>query len=206
MATAHDRYEHIDMPNRAGWRAWLEANHATSPGVWLIYGKKAAGPDRLSYEEAVEEALCFGWIDSRPGQVDDTRTKITMTPRKPGSAWSTVNKERIERLIATGLMTPAGQAKIDAAKTDGSWELYDRIEDLSVPDDLAAALATDQTAEAGYERFSSSTRKALLLWLVTARRPATRARRVTAIVDGAREGHSPLDWRGQRVRNSLTTD
>ena len=202
MATAHERYEHIDMLDRAEWRAWLGANHATSPGVWLIYWKKVGGPGRLSYAEAVEEALCFGWIDSRPGKVDATRTKITMTPRKPGSAWSTVNKERIERLVAAGLMTPAGQAKIDAGKRDGSWDLYDQIEHLTPPDDLAAALAENEVVGNGFAAFSPSRRKALLLWVATAKQPATRARRIAAIADGARAGLSPLDGAGNRARRA----
>lgn len=200
MATAHDRYERVEMLDRAEWRAWLEANHATSPGVWLVYWKKAAGPGRLSYAEAVEEALCFGWIDSRPGPVDELRTKITMTPRKPGSAWSTVNKERLERLMAAGLIAPAGQAKIDAARADGSWELYDRIETLEEPADLAAALDDDPAARAGWDRFSPSSRKALLLWLVSAKQPATRSRRIVAIVEGAGDGVSPLAWVDKRQR------
>jgi uncharacterized protein YdeI (YjbR/CyaY-like superfamily) len=195
-------YEHVEARSRAEWRTWLDANHADSPGIWLVYGKKSAGPERLSYEEAVEEALCFGWIDSVGGKVDDTRTKILMTPRRPGSAWSTVNKERIERLLAAGLMTPAGQAKIDQGKRDGSWALYDQIEDLTVPDDLAAALVEDEATGNGFAAFSPSGRKALLLWLATAKQPATRARRIGAIVDGARAGLSPLDWRGNRDRRS----
>lgn len=205
MTTAHERYEHIDMLNRAEWRAWLAANHATSPGVWLIYWKKAGGPGRLSYAEAVEEALCFGWIDSRPGRVDDVRTKITMTPRKAGSAWSTVNKERVERLLGAGLMTPAGQAKIDAGKRDGSWDLYDQIEHLTPPGDLSIALAADEAAGAGYTALSPSRRKAILLWVATAKQPATRARRIAAIVDNAREGRSPLDWSGPQEGKASET-
>ena len=206
MATAHERYEHIDMLDRAEWRAWLRANHATSAGVWLIYWKTAGGPGRLSYAEAVEEALCFGWIDSRPGRVNDTRTKITMTPRKPGSAWSAVNKARIERLHAAGMMMPAGQAKIDAGKRDGSWDLYDQIEHLTPPDDLAAALTQDEAAAKGFGAFGPSRRKAILLWVATAKQPATRARRIAVIVENALAGRSPLDWPGQRARNNRATD
>lgn len=202
MVTAHERYEHIDMLDRAEWRAWLEANHASSPGVWLIYWKKAGGSGRLSYAEAVEEALCFGWVDSRSGRVDDVRTKITMTPRRPGSAWSTVNKERIERLLAAGMMTPVGRARIDAGRHDGSWDLYDQIEHLLPPDDLAAALAEDEVAGEGFAAFSPSRRKALLLWVATAKQPATRTRRIAAIVDGARVGRSPMDWSGNRTREA----
>ncbi len=206
MRTSRAPLDELFMRSRAEWRAWLAANHAASPGIWLIHGKKQAGPDRLSYEEAVEEALCFGWIDSVGGKLDETRTKITMTPRKPGSAWSTVNKERIERLLAAGLMHPAGQAKIDAGKRDGSWDIYDQIEHLIPPDDLAAALAADEAAGAAFTAFSPSRRKALLLWVATAKQPATRARRIAVIIADAREGRSPLDWNGPKDRPAAGTD
>lgn len=204
MTTAHDRYEHVDMLDRAGWRAWLAANHATSPGVWLVYWRKAAGPGRLSYAEAVEEALCFGWIDSRPGPVDELRTKITMTPRKPRSVWSAVNKARIERLLAAGLIAPAGQAKIDAAKADGSWATLESVDALVEPDDLAAALAADPAARAGFDRFAPSRRKPLLLWVLSAKRPATREARIAATLAGARDGTSPLDWARPPVSGGVT--
>ncbi len=158
---------------------------------------RAPRPTASPYVQAVEEALCFGWIDSVGGKIDATRTGLRMTPRKAGSAWSTVNKGRIGRLLAAGLMTPAGQAKIDQGQRDGSWELYDQIERLTVPDDLAVALAADDRAEAGFTAFSPARRKAILLWVATVKQPTTRDRRIAA---GAREGRSPMDWNGPKDR------
>lgn len=186
-------YEPIYFPNRAAWRTWLTANHSVSSGLIMVHDKKNAGTERLSYEEAVEEALCFGWIDSVAGRISETRSSVRMTPRRPGSPWSTVNKERIDRMLAAGLMTPAGQAKIDAGRRDGSWDIYDQIEHLTPPVDLATALAEDAAASATFAAFSPSRRKAILLWIATAKQPATRARRIAAIVDAARVGRSPLD-------------
>lgn len=187
-------YPDVLMTNRAEWRAWLEENHVTAPGVWLVTDKKSSGKPYLSYEELVEEALCFGWIDSRGNTVDAERTKLLVTPRKRGSGWSRPNKARIERLVASGLMTPAGLAKIEAAKADGSWTSLDDIEAMIVPDDLDAALRADPEALAGWERFAPSVRKPLLQWIAFAKRPETRAKRVAETVAGAKEGRNPIAY------------
>ena len=139
----------------------------------------------MTYDEAVEEALCFGWVDSLGRRLDDERTMLLVTPRRAKSGWSRPNKERIARLEASGLLAPAGAAKIAAARADGSWELLDAVEALEVPPDLAAALAADAGAGAGFAAFAPSVRKPLLQWLVTARRPETRRRRIEEIVRGA---------------------
>ncbi len=131
--------EWFHAEDRAAWRAWLAANHDSSPGVWLVTWRKASGRPVLTLRRRVSEALAFGWIDTKGGSVDDERTRLMLTPRKRGSGWSRPNKQRIERLEAEGLMTPAGAAVIAAAKADGSWTLLDDVEDLVVPDDLAAA-------------------------------------------------------------------
>ncbi len=191
MPTVFDTFDHIEPLTRAAWREWLAANHATSRGVWVIHTRKSGGEGLLGYAEAVEEALCFGWIDSRPGKVDETRTRIVFTPRKPGSGWSAVNKERIERMQAAGLMMPAGQARIDAAIADGSWVTLDAAEALSEPADLRAALDADSAARTGFDTFPKSTRKFLLTWLGSAKRPETRAARLARIVEGGREGKAP---------------
>jgi hypothetical protein len=125
----------VQPATRDEWRAWLAANHARPEGVWLVSYRKAAGKPRVDYEAAVEEALCFGWIDSKGGRVDDERTMLWMAPRKPGTGWSRLNKERIERLAAEGRIEPPGMTKIDAAKADGSWTLLDSSEALEVPAD-----------------------------------------------------------------------
>ncbi len=126
----------------------------------------------------MEEALCFGWIDSTARTLDDERTMQWFAPRKPRSGWSTPNKERVARLITTGLLAPAGLAKIDAAKQDGSWSALDAVEALEVPPDLGAALAANPAAQQHWDAFPRSVKRGILAWIATARRPETRARRV----------------------------
>jgi len=184
--------EFVEVPDRAAWREWLAANHDRSPGIWLGVGKKGGTATTLTYDEAVEEALSFGWIDSTVNRLDDDRFKQLFTPRKPGSTWSPSNKVRIERLIAEGRMTPAGLAPIEAAKADGTWTLLDRVEALAIPDDLASALAENPQADAGFTALSASTRKMALYWVLSAKRPQTRAARIAATVSAAAEGRSPV--------------
>jgi uncharacterized protein YdeI (YjbR/CyaY-like superfamily) len=182
-------YEHVEVDSRAAWRAWLAANAATHTGIWLVTWKRKADPARhLPYEELVEEALCFGWIDGRAGRVDEARTKLLLTPRRRGSGWSRPNKIRIERLVAAGLMTPAGQAVIDAAVADGSWTKLDDIENLIEPDDLRAALDAEPAARAAWDGFPRSPKRAALEWLSTAKRPETRQKRLATIVTEAAAG------------------
>ncbi len=172
----------VECRTRAEWRAWLAAHHATSAGVWLIYFKKDSGEPQLPYGEQVEEALCFGWVDSKPNKLDDKRTMLYFAPRKPGSGWARTNKERVRRLIADGLMTAAGQAKIEAAKKDGSWTMLDAIERMEVPPELAAALDANPTAKGHFDAFPPGVRKGIFQWIVTAKRPETRAKRVAETV------------------------
>jgi uncharacterized protein YdeI (YjbR/CyaY-like superfamily) len=160
----------------------LEANHATSPGVWLISYKQGSGKPHVSYDDAVEEALCFGWIDSRVNKLDDEGHVQLYSPRKSKSPWSRTNKQRIEKLIDQGLMTEAGLAKIEAAKQDGSWSLYDSVEDLRVPADLEEALAANETAREHFEAFSNSSKKIILWWIESAKRPETRQKRIEETV------------------------
>jgi uncharacterized protein YdeI (YjbR/CyaY-like superfamily) len=190
-----DKYPRIEINDRQAWRAWLAENHATSTGVWLVTFKQSSGKARMTYDDAIEEALCFGWVDSTANSVDDERTMMVYGPRKPKSGWSRPNKIRIERLLAAGLMTPAGQARIDAAKADGSWTLLDAVEDLIVPDDLAAALAANEQAQQGFDNFPKSVKKQLLQWVYTAKRPETRANRIGAVVEAAVSGVNPLEWK-----------
>lgn len=168
----------VHPKTRAEWREWLEQHHAQTTGVWLITYKKATGKPRIEYEEAVEEALCFGWIDSKGNKLDDERTMLWFTPRKPGTGWSRPNKERIERLTAAGQMAPAGLAKIEAAKKDGSWEKLDAVEALEVPPDLEKALASYEVAKQNFEAFPRSVKRAILEWISTAKKPETRTKRV----------------------------
>ena len=182
MAKSNQQHPEFCAQSRQEWRDWLQANHATSPGVWLISYKKNSGKPRVSYDEAVEEALCFGWIDSVPNKLDDERFKQLFTPRKPKSGWSRVNKQRIDKLIAGGLMTEAGLAKIEQAKQDGSWTKLDEVEELTVPADLEAAFAENSTARQYFEQFPRSVKRGILEWLNNARLAETRQTRIAQIV------------------------
>jgi uncharacterized protein YdeI (YjbR/CyaY-like superfamily) len=170
--------EELVARDPAEWRRWLERHHATSEGIWLVIAKKGSGLTTVSQAEAVEEALCFGWIDAKAHPLDESRWKQWFGRRRPGSGWSAVNKRRIEQLIADGRMAPAGLAAIEAARADGSWTKLDAAETLELPDDLGAALAAYPNARAHFDAFPPSARKAILQWIHDARRPETRTKRV----------------------------
>ena len=187
-----DDLEWFQAETRAEWRAWLVENHATSPGVWLVTWKKDAGRPVLSYDDKVEEALAWGWIDSKGMSVDHERARIVMSPRRPRSGWSRPNKVRIARLEEQGLMQPAGRRAIEAAKADGSWTLLDDVEDLVVPPDLAEAFARHPGAREHWEAFTRSPRRVMLQWIVTAKRPETRAARVEQTAAAAAEGRKAM--------------
>jgi uncharacterized protein YdeI (YjbR/CyaY-like superfamily) len=178
----------------AQWRRWLGRHHASSTGVWLVSWRTHTGKRRISYEDAVTEALAFGWIDSKARTLDDDRSVLWFCPRKPTSGWSRSNKRRVELLLAEGRMAPSGQAAIDAAKANGAWELLDAVEDLVVPPDLAAAFDEHEGSAAMWESFPRSTKRALLEWIVQAKRPETRARRVLETADKAARGERANQW------------
>ena len=171
--------------DRAGWRAWLIDNHERSNGVYLVSWRRGAGRTSVSYEEAVEEALCVGWIDSGGRTLDDERSIQWYSPRRPGSGWARSNKVRLVRLTAAGMMLPAGLAAVEEAKRNGSWTLLDDVEDLVVPADLASSLAATPPARTNWDAFPPSARRAMLGWVVGAKRPETRARRIAEIAEGA---------------------
>jgi uncharacterized protein YdeI (YjbR/CyaY-like superfamily) len=187
--------EVITPKDRAAWRAWLEGNHERPDGVWLLIRKKGSQKDGVGYEEAVEEALCFGWIDATANGYDDDHYKQWMAPRKPKAVWAASNKARVERLIAEGLMRPAGLAKIEAAKADGSWTALDAFEDLTVPDDLAEALDASPPAREHFDAFPPGARRQILYWIAQARRPETRAKRIAQTADLAAENIRVTDRR-----------
>lgn len=164
--------------SRTAWRQWLQKYHTRTAGLWLITYKKATGKPRVEYEAAVEEALCFGWIDSKTGKLDDERSMLWFAPRKARTGWSRPNKLRVENLIAAGRMTPAGLAKVDAAKQDGSWSALDGVEALEIPTDLKKALASYKSAAGHFDAFPRSIKRGILEWILNARRPATRAQRI----------------------------
>jgi uncharacterized protein YdeI (YjbR/CyaY-like superfamily) len=168
----------VTFETRGEWRAWLEANHATESGVWHVSWRPASGRPRVPYEEAVEEALCFGWIDSKGGNLDEQRARQYYAPRNPRSGWARSNKERVERLIAEGRMAAPGLAAIQRAKENGAWALLDDVENLVVPEDLGAAFAANPPAADNFAAFPKSVRRAILEWIVQARKPETRAARI----------------------------
>jgi uncharacterized protein YdeI (YjbR/CyaY-like superfamily) len=185
VVSALDDAPLVHADDRATWRAWLEANHTASRGAWLVTWRPRTGHAYLEYEAAVEEALCFGWVDSTGGHFDDDRGKLYFAPRKPRSGWAATNKARVERLIADGRMASAGLAAIERAKANGSWELLDSVERLEVPEDLTAALDRLPPAAANFAAFPPSARKMMLGWVALARRPETRATRITQIAEAA---------------------
>lgn len=185
----------IHPKSRADWRKWLQENHTRTEGVWLISYKKVTGKPRFDYEESVEEALCFGWIDSKGNKLDDERTMLWFAPRKAGTNWAKSNKERVTKLMKAGLMAPAGLAKVEAAKKDGSWSALDGVEALEIPPDLAKALSKNKTAKGYFEAFPRSVKRAILEWILNAKKPETRAKRIEETVTLAEKNIRANQWR-----------
>lgn len=179
---------------RTEWRAWLEEHHTSKEGIWLISYKKGTGKPRIDYDEAVEEALCFGWIDSKANKLDEERSLLWFAPRQPGSGWSKLNKQRVERLMEQGLMMPAGLAKVEAAKQDGSWNALDVIEALEVPPDLEQALTSYQAAKQNFEAFPKSVKRGILEWIASAKKLETRAKRIQETAQLAAENIRANQW------------
>lgn len=173
--------------NQEEWREWLQENHEDASHVWLVMYKKASEKHNLSWSEAVDEALCFGWIDSVKKTMDADRFVQYFGKRKPKSNWSKINKEKVKNLIAVGKMTAAGQFTIDRAKADGSWTFLDQVEALIVPEDLDDALAQNPIAKEFFANQSNSKKKFMLYWVISAKRPETRAKRIFEIVESAAE-------------------
>lgn len=172
---------------RHEWRQWLYDNHLTSKGVWLIFNKKSSGKPHLSYDEAVEEALCFGWIDSKPGTLDTERSRQYYSPRNPKSNWSKLNKNRIEKLIRAELMTEAGLKMVEIAQKTGTWTALDSVSNLEIPNDLMAALQALPPAEQYFNAFPPSVKKGILEWILNAKTSETRLKRITETANLAAE-------------------
>lgn len=187
-------HDEIEIRSRAELRAWLAANHERTQSIWLITWKKHT-PRHVPYAEVVDEALCFGWIDSQPKLLDADRSMIRLSPRKPGSGWSKVNKDKIDRLIAQGLMAQPGLAKIAAAKHDGSWTRLDAAHADTLPDDLLAAFTRHPGAETNFSGFPPSARRAILEWISLAKRPETRAARIEETAALAAKGERANQWK-----------
>ena len=192
--------EVVEPKDRAAWRRWLKRHHARDGGVWLVIHKKGSRSGSLAYEDAVLEALCFGWIDSTANRIDDERYRLWLAPRKPKGVWSAINKERVARLTGDGLMQPAGLAAIEVAKANGAWTALDRSDALVMPEDLAEALAAEPDAARHFEAFPPSTKKQVYFWIENAKRPATRAKRVTETVAQAADDRRVTEWRPKGSR------
>ena len=178
----------LDLPDGQAWEAWLEQHHATEPEVWLRIAKKGSGLASLSIGEALDGALCFGWIDGQRRGLDDVSFLQRYCPRRARSTWSQVNVEKVARLTAEGRMRPSGQAEVDAAQADGRWDAaYERQSTATVPDDLAAALAADPVAAAAFEALGRSERYLVMLPVLKATAPAARARQVDRALVQLRE-------------------
>jgi uncharacterized protein YdeI (YjbR/CyaY-like superfamily) len=178
--------------DRAEWRKWLAKNHTKESAIWLILFHKNSETSCINYNDAVEEALCFGWIDSVKYKRDLESAYQMFTPRKPKSIWSKLNKERVNRLTDAGLITSAGQKLIDLAKQTGTWDALNEIDNEIIPEDLEAAFKKNKVAKSNFETFSSSSKKMILYWIQSAKRAETRANRIAATVNAAHENKKVL--------------
>lgn len=171
------------LPSSDAWQRWLEDQHASSPGVWLVLHKKGGSVTELTYEDALQVALCYGWIDGQVSRRDEQSYRQRFTPRRRGSAWSRTNVERVDALIAAGRMRPAGLAEVEAARADGRWsKAYAGMSTAELPDDLAAAIAAVPAAQAMLAKLDSANRYALIYRVNDAKRADTRARRIRQFV------------------------
>jgi uncharacterized protein YdeI (YjbR/CyaY-like superfamily) len=169
------------------WRDWLEKNHDKEKSVWLIIYKKESNVPSVYYPEAVDEALCFGWIDSKPNKRDEESYYQFFSKRNPKSNWSKVNKDKVARLMADDLITPAGVKLIELAKESGTWTALDDVDNLTVPDDMQKMMDENQDALANWEKFPPSTRKGILEWILNAKQAETRLKRITETVTLAKK-------------------
>ncbi len=190
MTSFESRLREIHPKTQAGWRSWLKQNHANCDGVWLIYYRASTGRRRLSWEDAVREALCFGWIDSKVKPIDDMRYKQIFTPRKPRTVWSKINKQYIAELIEAELMTDAGLRAVDRAKNNGAWSLLEPVDALIVPADLESALRRSERAREAYETLSKPAKRSMLYSLYSAKREDTRAKRLAKALAALESGQS----------------
>ena len=185
-------YPTLSFKSQEAWATWLDEHHSSSDGVWIKIAKKASGIPSVTYAQAVEDALCYGWIDGQMKRVDDDFFVQKFTPRRARSKWSKVNIGKVEELIAAGKMQPAGLAEIERAKTDGRWDAaYDSPRTATVPRDLEQALDQVPAAKDEFAKLSSSQRYSILYSLQDAKRPETRARRITKFVEMLGRGERP---------------
>jgi uncharacterized protein YdeI (YjbR/CyaY-like superfamily) len=180
-----DEFEDFHPLSRPEWRDWLTENYDKSDGIWFVYFKKHTKKPIVTYDESVEEALCFGWIDSVARRFDEERSRLLFTPRKPKSVWSQPNKLRVERVIANGLMTEIGLQKIEKAKLDGSWDALNASDNLEIQEDLLKAFEANNVAFENFDKFTVGVKKVILSWIYGAKTVETRAKRIDKTVSMA---------------------
>lgn len=191
----------IEIASLAELQQWLEVHAGQTDSIWLVTWKKG-DPRYVRYSDIVDTALCFGWVDSLPRKRDAARTMLLLSPRRAGSAWSKVNKEKAERLIREGLMRPRGLAKIEAAKLSGDWDKLESVDALEAPEDLLASLRVHTDAERNWDAFPKSVRRGILEWIIQAKRPETRARRIAETARLAARNERANQWRPKAIRSN----
>lgn len=188
--------EEIYYPkSRTDWRNWLLRNHKTKQSVWLVFYNNKSEKKSISWSNAVDEAICFGWIDSKKQKIDEFCYRQYYSKRNPNSTWSKINKEKVEQLIKSGLMTESGLKSIEVAKENGSWTILDEVEELIVPKDLKQALKSYKNAFEYFDSQSKSIKKMLLYWVASAKRPETRQKRIEEIAELASNEQKPKQFR-----------
>lgn len=181
--------------DKQDWRKWLTVNHETKEAIWLIFYKTKSPNYNMSWSESVDEALCFGWIDSTKRTISDEKYKQYFSKRKAKSNWSKINKDKVKSLIEQGRMEEAGHKSIAIAKENGSWSFLDEVEALVTPNDLREALKVHQGSMEYFERLSKSSKKILLHWVISAKRKETRQKRILEIVENASNNLMPKQFR-----------
>jgi uncharacterized protein YdeI (YjbR/CyaY-like superfamily) len=188
-----DEYQTVEFAAASQWRSWLETHHATTDGIWIRFYKKASGLASFTYAEALDDALCYGWIDGLKRSYDDVSFLQKFTPRRARSVWSKVNVGHIERLTKAGLMTPAGLAEVERAKADGRWQAaYDSPANMVLPKDFMMALRKNKKASAFFDTLNKTNLFTIGYQLQTAKKPETRARRFEAFIAMLEKGEKPL--------------
>jgi uncharacterized protein YdeI (YjbR/CyaY-like superfamily) len=194
MATRKNSAPEVIVPSTRAWRKWLQAHHQQESSIWLVIYKKESAVPSVRYPDAVDEALCFGWIDSTPNKRDAESYKVRFAKRNPKSRWSKVNKEKVERLLKEKRMAPAGLEMIELAKESGTWNALDAIENMEVPADLKQALKKLKGATENFEAFPRSVKKGILEWIVAAKKEETRAKRIVETASLAAKNMRANQW------------
>jgi uncharacterized protein YdeI (YjbR/CyaY-like superfamily) len=191
---AGEHYQRVEVTTRKALREWLSKHHTQNASIWLVTWKKP-DPRHVAYNDVVEEALCFGWVDSLPRKLDARRSMLLLSPRKPKSAWSKLNRDRVERLMAEDLMMPAGLLVVEAAKASGQWTKLDTVEALEIPPDLDNAFLSSKTARNHFDAFPKSVKRGILEWILQAKKPETRMARIAETVEKAKDNIRANQWR-----------